>query len=91
MLLGCTLAQYVTAVYGEGNEVTKHLVVALFAACLVPVWLAAGAVQERSRRGGLSSESPAAGSPAPEAGREHPVLTPVTGTHSAPAPGRPAD
>jgi len=48
-LLACTLLQYATAVYGEGNEVTKHLSVALLAASLAPVWIAAGATQERSR------------------------------------------
>lgn len=47
MLIGCTLIQYATAVYGEGNEVTKHLVVALFSACLAPVLLAAGALVGR--------------------------------------------
>jgi hypothetical protein len=44
MLIGCTLIQYTTAVYGEGDEVTKHLVVALFSACLAPVLLGASAL-----------------------------------------------
>jgi hypothetical protein len=48
-LLASTLLQYATAVYGEGNEVTKHLSVALFAASLAPVWIAAGTTQQRSR------------------------------------------
>jgi hypothetical protein len=48
-LLGCTLVQYATAVFGEGNEVTKHMSVALFAAALAPVWIAAGALQERAQ------------------------------------------
>lgn len=43
-LLGCTVIQYATAVYGEGNEVTKHLAVAVFAATLAPLWLVAGAL-----------------------------------------------
>lgn len=43
LLTGCAVAQYITAVYGEGNEVTKHLAVALFATALAYVWLAAGA------------------------------------------------
>ena len=47
-LLGCTVVQYATAVYGEGNEVTKHLAVALFTATLTPVWIAAGALMPRS-------------------------------------------
>ena len=47
MLIGCTLIQYTTAVYGEGNEVTKHLVVGLFGACLAPVLLGAGALVGR--------------------------------------------
>lgn len=47
-LLGCTVVQYATAVYGEGNEVTKHLAVAVFTATLVPVWIAAGALMPRS-------------------------------------------
>jgi hypothetical protein len=49
MLIGCTLIQYATSVYGEGNEVTKHLSIALFAASLTPVLLAAGALVDRRR------------------------------------------
>lgn len=49
-LIGCTLVQYITSVFGEGNEVTKHLSVALFAACLAPLWLAAAALNDRRRR-----------------------------------------
>ncbi|MGX7826305.1 glycan biosynthesis hexose transferase WsfD [Actinokineospora sp. 24-640] len=41
MLIGCTVVQYVTAVLGDGAEVTKHLVVGLLAASLAPVWLLA--------------------------------------------------
>jgi hypothetical protein len=44
MLVGVTVVQYLTAVLGEGNEITKHLSVALLAAALAPVWLAAAAV-----------------------------------------------
>ena len=44
VLIGCTMTQYVTAVYGEGNEVIKHMVIALFAASLTPVWLLAAAL-----------------------------------------------
>jgi hypothetical protein len=47
-LLGSTVVQYATAVYGEGNEVTKHLAVAVFTAALAPVWIAAGALMPRS-------------------------------------------
>lgn len=47
-LLGSTVVQYATAVYGEGNEVTKHLAVAVFTAALAPVWIAAGALTPRS-------------------------------------------
>ena len=46
VLTGCTVIQYVTAVYGEGNEVIKHMVVALFAASLAPIWLLAGALHQ---------------------------------------------
>ncbi|OLF17331.1 hypothetical protein BU204_11985 [Actinophytocola xanthii] len=41
-LVGVTVVQYLTAVFGEGNETTKHLSVALLAASLAPVWLLAG-------------------------------------------------
>ncbi|HEX4787588.1 MAG TPA: hypothetical protein VH372_03950 [Actinospica sp.] len=51
MLIGCTVIQYTTSVYGEGNEVTKHLSIALFAASLAPVLLAAGAMVDRGRTG----------------------------------------
>jgi hypothetical protein len=44
VLTGCTVIQYVTAVYGEGNEVIKHMVIALFAASIAPIWLLAGAL-----------------------------------------------
>jgi hypothetical protein len=43
-LVGCTIIQYVTAVFGDGVETTKHLVVGLFAAALIPVWLLAAAL-----------------------------------------------
>lgn len=46
-LIGCTMVQYVTAVAGEGNEVVKHLVIALYAAALAPIWLLAGALVPR--------------------------------------------
>ncbi|HEY1916277.1 MAG TPA: hypothetical protein VGH27_11955, partial [Streptosporangiaceae bacterium] len=49
MLIGCTLVQYATSVYGEGNEVTKHLSVGLFTSSLAPVLLAAGALVDRRR------------------------------------------
>jgi hypothetical protein len=42
MLVGSTIVQYVAAVFGDGAEVTKHLVIGLFAASLAPVWLLAG-------------------------------------------------
>ena len=42
-LVGVAVVQYLTAVLGEGNEITKHLAVALLAATLAPVWLVAGA------------------------------------------------
>lgn len=41
LLVGCAVVQYVTAVFGDGAEVTKHLVVGLLAASLAPVWLLA--------------------------------------------------
>lgn len=46
-LIGCTVVQYATAVYGGGNEVTKHLSLALYTAALAPVWLVAGALHRR--------------------------------------------
>jgi len=46
VLIGCTIIQYVTAVYGEGNEVIKHMVIALFTASIAPIWLLAGALHK---------------------------------------------
>jgi hypothetical protein len=46
VLIGCTMIQYVTAVYGEGNEVIKHMVIALFTASIAPIWLLAGALHK---------------------------------------------
>ena len=57
VLTGCTVIQYVTAVYGEGNEVIKHMVIALFTASLAPIWLLAGALCT-SPRAGASPGSP---------------------------------
>ena len=51
VLTGCTVIQYVTAVYGEGNEVIKHMVIALFTASLAPIWLLAGALHQPPRAG----------------------------------------
>ena len=51
VLTGCAVTQYVTAVYGEGNEVIKHMVIALFTASLAPIWLLAGALCRPSRAG----------------------------------------
>lgn len=51
VLTGCTVIQYVTAVYGEGNEVIKHMVIALFTASIAPIWLLAGAVSKPSPAG----------------------------------------
>jgi hypothetical protein len=51
VLTGCTVIQYVTAVYGEGNEVIKHMVIALFAASIAPIWLLAGALGTPPRAG----------------------------------------
>ena len=51
VLTGCTVIQYVTAVYGEGNEVIKHMVIALFTASLAPIWLLAGALHNPPRTG----------------------------------------
>ena len=51
VLTGCTVIQYVTAVYGEGNEVIKHMVIALFTASLAPIWLLAGALHNPPRAG----------------------------------------
>ena len=46
VLIGCTVIQYITAVYGEGNEVIKHMVIALFTASIAPIWLLAGALDK---------------------------------------------
>jgi hypothetical protein len=46
VLIGCTVIQYVTAVYGEGNEVVKHMVIALFTASITPIWLLVGALHK---------------------------------------------
>jgi hypothetical protein len=51
VLIGCTVIQYVTAVYGEGNEVIKHMVIALFTASIAPIWLLAGALHKPARAG----------------------------------------
>jgi hypothetical protein len=48
VLTGCAVIQYVTAVYGEGNEVIKHMVIALFTASIAPIWLLAGALSKPS-------------------------------------------
>jgi hypothetical protein len=42
-----SVVQYLTAVFGEGNEVTKHLVISLFCATLTPVWLFAAGFASR--------------------------------------------
>lgn len=47
-LVGCTAVQYVTAVFGDGVETTKHLAVGLFAVALMLVWLLAAALAERA-------------------------------------------
>lgn len=41
VLLGAAIMQYLAATFGDGVEVTKHLVIGLFAAALTPVWLLA--------------------------------------------------
>jgi hypothetical protein len=51
VLTGCTVIQYVTAVYGEGNEVIKHMVIALFTASIAPIWLLADALHKLPRAG----------------------------------------
>jgi hypothetical protein len=51
VLTGCTVIQYVTAVYGEGNEVIKHMVIALFTASIAPIWLLASALCTSPRAG----------------------------------------
>ncbi|WP_449727812.1 glycan biosynthesis hexose transferase WsfD [Catenulispora acidiphila] len=42
-----SVIQYLTAVFGEGNEVTKHLVVSLFCATLAPLWIVAVGIAHR--------------------------------------------
>ncbi|MEY9886397.1 hypothetical protein ABIA31_000023 [Catenulispora sp. MAP5-51] len=44
ILLSFAVLQYFVSIYGDGNEVTKHLVVGLLAASIAPLWLAASAV-----------------------------------------------
>ncbi|MBW8803229.1 MAG: hypothetical protein JF587_05140 [Catenulisporales bacterium] len=39
VLAASSVIQYLTAVFGEGNEVTKHLVISLFCATLAPLWI----------------------------------------------------
>lgn len=43
-----SVSQYLTAVFGEGNEVTKHLAISLFCATLTPVWLFAAGFASRA-------------------------------------------
>lgn len=57
-LVGVTLVQYATAVFGEGNEVTKHMAVGIFTASLAPVMLIAGAVVDRHRRAAADGPIP---------------------------------
>lgn len=47
LLLGCTIVQYVSSTFGDGAEITKHLVIGLFTASLAPVWLLAGLFSTR--------------------------------------------
>lgn len=39
VLAAGSVSQYLTAVFGEGNEVTKHLAISLFCATLAPLWV----------------------------------------------------
>jgi hypothetical protein len=39
VLAAGSVSQYLTAVFGEGNEVTKHLAISLFCAALAPLWI----------------------------------------------------
>jgi hypothetical protein len=39
MFSASSVLQYLTAVFGEGNEVTKHLAISLFCATLAPLWV----------------------------------------------------
>jgi hypothetical protein len=77
VLIACTVIQYVTAVYGEGNEVIKHMVIALFTASIAPVWLLAGALHQL----------PGAG---PQV-RNHRVPSDIPRSASATGASRPAD
>jgi hypothetical protein len=47
ILTGCAVTEYLTSVFGEGNEVTKHLAPALFAATLAPLWIVVGVLLAR--------------------------------------------
>ena len=67
VLIGCTVIQYVTAVYGEGNEVIKHMVIALFAASLAPIWLLAGALHHAPRADADQPQAEAEAAPVAEA------------------------
>jgi hypothetical protein len=49
--IACTVIQYVTAVFGDGVETTKHLVVGLFTAALAAIWLLAAAGVDRADNG----------------------------------------
>ncbi len=70
VLAAGSVFQYLTAVFGEGNEVTKHLAISLFCATLAPLWIfAAGFARD------VSSESEPLR--ATEAARE-PVLVDVS-------------
>ena len=69
VLTGCTVIQYVTAVYGEGNEVIKHMVVALFAASLAPIWLLAGALRTATPGRAPGGPGGARGPPGPAGGQ----------------------
>jgi hypothetical protein len=55
-LVGVAVVQYLTSVFGEGNEITKHLSVALLAATLAPVWLLAGAFVPAPRKPETAAE-----------------------------------
>ncbi len=47
-LTASAVLQYLTAVFGEGNEVTKHMVISLFCATLTPLWIFAAGFSRRS-------------------------------------------
>ncbi|MFL6111652.1 MAG: hypothetical protein ACJ786_09910 [Catenulispora sp.] len=72
--------QYLTSVFGEGNETTKHLVLSLFCATLSPLWLFAAAFTKRSADSRVSEHLPAA--------RSESIIpdTPVPGTMISPVP-----